>query len=136
RGEQGDADHARRRERGAELVLGAALDLRPNRFAAGTGARDVEERHLGIQARERAAPSEREVIRQSRVIGLAHSRRRDAEAKQTRVTALEVRIEPVDLEEILANELAQLRLASARRAAADHEHSFDSLVEQALAQDG
>src|SRR5205807_8334624 len=110
------------------------LGPRPPRLAAGARSRDLDERHGGIDGRERACPASREVVGQARVFGLAQAGGGDTEAEKARVVASQLRAGG-EVEEILEDQLAQLRMCPAGRAAADRQHALDAVIEQALAQD-
>src|SRR3984885_4959668 len=135
RAQRAEADHDRPRQKREEIALRAAFHFCPHRLAAGAHAGDVEESNSGILARQRAGPTHREVVREVRILRLAHSVRGHAEAEEAGVVAAQLLRTDIEIEHVWADEIAQLRMRSAGMLAADRKNGLDVGVEEASTKD-
>src|SRR5262249_60171338 len=103
----------------------SALPLAHAHFPAGARPGGVPEVYFGVGPSQTPAPPEREFVGEARVAGPAHPRRRHAETEEADVETSELVVEavdPLDSEEVGADELAELGVGPARGLAAQRQH--------------
>ena len=122
-----------------ERILGLPLHTRPHAGAATaavrTRTRYVDERHPGVQSRERFPCGQRDVEGHAPVFLFLRADRRDSKAEEARVEAEELGLDARKVKQIGMYELDQLGIRPARTGATDREHFMHLRVEQAFAED-
>jgi len=119
-------------------VLSLSLYSRPHHTSllrtVGSCAGDVNKGHAGIQAREGLGRRQGDPIGYAVVVGFAHSRRRNAQAKETGIETGEIAFDDFVVQQVEMRNFTQFLVKDPRDIPADRLNTMDPTIEEAFAE--